>query len=448
MKTFKKAWLLVSLLSVSALVLAACGAAATTAAPAAPVSPTEAPAPTEAMAEPMDMCMGAASGDTVSIVYQLSGDEEDLFKAAVQPLLDQCGIVLQTESTRDQALLDTRVQAGTPYDIVIWPSTAPVVAYGDQLQALDSLGGHADNYSDAWKVSSNGNWVAVGVKADPKTIVWYSPVNFEANGYSVPTTWDEFTALADQMVADGNVPFSMGFESGDATGWTASDFIQDILLTTQGPDFVNGIIDGTVSYDDPGVAEAYQIYSNWATDPAYSLGGADGALSTSFSDALLKPFSDPPEAMMVKQSGFAGGNIKAQYPELEYGTDFAFFPFPGAQGVQSGADWMMAFNDTPAVEALVSFITSADGGAAWAEAGFGLSPNNGSTGHYMDPTNADLAAVLANAKAATPDLGDSIQPTFPTAEWKAIVDVVSGASSIQDALANAAAAQHADQMGQ
>ncbi len=82
------------------------------------------------------------------------------------------------------------------------------------------------------------------------------------------------------------------------------------------------------------------------------------------------------------------------------------------------------------------------------EAGFGLSPNNGSTGHYMDPTNADLAAVLANATAATPDLGDSIQPTFPTAEWKAIVDVVSGASSIQDALANAAAAQHADQMGQ
>ncbi len=123
---------------------------------------------------------------------------------------------------------------------------------------------------DAWKAYSNGNWVAVGVKADPKTIVWYSPVNFDATGYSVPTTWDDFTALADQMVADGNVPFSMGFESGDATGWTASDFIQDILLTTQGPDFVNGIIDGTVSYDDPGVAEAYQIYSNWATDPAYS----------------------------------------------------------------------------------------------------------------------------------------------------------------------------------
>jgi alpha-glucoside transport system substrate-binding protein len=73
------------------------------------------------------------------------------------------------------------------------------------------------------------------VKSDIKTIIWYSPINFEAFGYEVPETWEELEALADQMVEDGNIPWSMGFESGDATGWTGSDFIQDIMLVQQGP---------------------------------------------------------------------------------------------------------------------------------------------------------------------------------------------------------------------
>jgi alpha-glucoside transport system substrate-binding protein len=285
----------------------------------------------------------------------------------------------------------------------------------------------------------------VAVKADPKSIVWYSPVNFDAFGYTVPTTWDEFVALADDMAGDGNTPFSMGFESGDATGWTASDFIQDILLATQGSAYVNGILDGSIPYNDAGVVEAYEIYSGWATDPAYAVGGAEGSLSTSFSDAILKPFGDPPEAMMVKQSGFAGGAIAAQYPELQFGTDFSFFHFPGADGVQGGADWMMAFSDSPAVQAIVHYLTSAEGGAHWASVGFGLSPNSGSAGNYADPINAALADVLATASAATPDIGDSIQPSFGSAEWAAIVDVVSGASSVQAALDAAAAAQAADQ---
>jgi alpha-glucoside transport system substrate-binding protein len=148
---------------------------------------------------------------------------------------------------------------------------------------------------------------------------------------------------------------------------------------------------------------------------------------------------------MVKQSGFAGGAIAAQYPELQFGTDFAFFHFPGADGVQGGADWMMAFSGSPAVQAIVHYLTSAEGGAHWASVGFGLSPNSGSAGNYADPINAALADVLATASAATPDIGDSIQPSFGSAEWAAIVDVVSGASSVQAALDAAAAAQAADQ---
>jgi alpha-glucoside transport system substrate-binding protein len=137
----------------------------------------------------------------------------------------------------------------------------------------------------------------------------------------------------------------------------------------------------------------------------------------------------------------------AQFPELQFGTDFDFFHFPGADGVQGGADWMMAFSDEPGVRAIVAYLTSAEGGAHWAQTGFGLSPNSGSAGNYADPISAALADVLASASAATPDIGDSIQPSFGSAEWQAIVDVVSGASSIEAALEQAAAAQASDQGG-
>jgi alpha-glucoside transport system substrate-binding protein len=430
MKRNKSAWLATSLLLILALALTACGGGATTS--------------SSSSSSAID-CMGAASGDEVTMLYQWSGEEETSFNSIIQPLLDACGITLTPESSRDQAVLQTRVEAGDPYDIVIWPTHAPFLSYADQLQPLDAVGGDASNYAPALVNTGkiNGQWLTIPLKVDPKSIVWYSPATFEAKGYTVPTTWDEFTALADQMAANGDVPFSMGFESGDATGWTASDFIQDILLATEGPDYVAGIIDGSISYDDAGVQNAYEIYSKWATDPAYAVGGAEGSLSTSFSDAILKPFSDPPEAMMVKQSGFAGGAIAAQYPELVQGQDYDFFPFPGAQGVQVGADFMVVFNDTPAVHAVVAYLTSAAGGQKWAQVGFGFTPNLGASPSDYPAAQTSLAELLASG-AASPDLGDSIQPTFGSAEWAAIVDVISGASDIPTALAKAAAAQAAD----
>lgn len=429
MKRSKRAWLLASLLLTAALILSAC----------APSGAGDGGAATGGLD-----CKGASEGDEVTILAQWSGEEEESFNAALAPVVEACGLSVAYESSRDQAVLDTRVEAGDPWDLVFWPTTGPVTNYSDLLVPIDEAGGDADNYAPAWMNTSGGEWLAVAVKADPKSIVWYSPTGFEAAGYDVPESWDDFVALADQMVADGSVPFSMGFESGDATGWTASDFIQDILLATEGADYVNGILDGSVSYDDAGVQNAYEIYNGWASDPAYAVGGAEGSLSTGFLDAILKPFADPPEAMMVKQSGFAGGVVAEQFPELEFGTDFSFFHFPGADGVQGGADWLMVFNASPAAQAIVAYLTSTEGGANWASTGFGLSPNNGSAGNYADAISNQLAAVLAGATAVTPDIGDSIQPSFGSAEWAAIVDVVSGASSIDAALAAAAAAQASD----
>ena len=386
-------------------------------------------------------CKGAQPGDTVSMLYQWSGQEEQRFSDIVAPLADACGIVFQPESTRDQALLDTKVQAGTPPDIAFW-TLAAAIRYRDNLQAMDELGANAENYADFFVETGtiDGKWVALPVKADIKTIIWYSPIVFEAKGYEVPTTWDELVALADEMVANGDVPWSMGFESGDATGWTGQDFIQDILLTTQGPDYVAGIIDGSIPFNDEGVREAFEIYGGWAKDPAYTVGGAEGTLSTGFVPAIYNVFSDPPEAMMVKQSGFAGGEIQAQYPDLVYGEDYDFFNFPGAQGLQGGADLMIAFSDSPAVQALVAYLSSEAGAVRWAEVGFDLTPNLLGAGHYTDPALMKKGEALAATSGLIPSMGDAIPGGFARAEWGGIVNFVNG-EDLDAQLDNIAAAQ-------
>ncbi|MFH1524542.1 MAG: ABC transporter substrate-binding protein [Chloroflexota bacterium] len=402
-----------------AMLVVACGPKAT---------PTQAPtiAPTEVPVSGID-CMDAQSGDQITVVYQWSGAEEENFNTIIKPFVDACGVQVTAQSTRDDAVLDTMVKS-TPPDVLLWPNFSPLKLYTDKLMALDTVGANMDNYASFWvdMGTANGKWLAIPVKADVKTIVWYSPAQFQALGYTVPTTYDELNTLVDKMAADGNVPWSMGQESGSATGWTGSDFIQDVLLATQGPDYVNGIISGAVPYNDPGVVSAYQTYQKWASDAKYTVGGATGTLNTTFSDAVLKVFSNPPEAMMVKQSGWAGGNVATAYPDLTYGTDYDFFQFPGAKGLQGGADFMYAFSDSPAAKALIAYLTSAKGAVNFAATNWGLSPNKYAAGNYTDAQMSKLGNMLATTSGFTFDIGDAIGAPFNTAEWLAIVNIVQG----------------------
>ena len=416
---------LLSVLAILTLLISACTPAATT----APTSPpaTAAPATQPPTTGGGIDCAGAQSGDTVSMFYQWSGAEETSLQTVLKPLVDACGIVVKPTSTRDQALIDTQVQAGTPPDVAFM-NVSQLVHYKDKLKTIDSLGGAKANYASFFTDPGTvgGQWLGLPVKADIKTIIWYSPAVFAAKGYTVPTTWADLDALVEKMKTNGDVAWSLGMESGDATGWTGSDFIQDIMLVQQGPQYVLDLISGKVPYNDPGVKQAYETYGKWAKDPAYTVGGAQGTLSTGFLDAIYKPFADPPEAMMVKQSGFAGGEILKKFPDLKYGTDYDFFSVPGAQGLQGGADWLMAFSDKPAVKALVTYLSSTTGGANWAKASFGVSPNKGASGQYTDPALIKYDTALSNTKGFTPDIGDTIPGGFGKAEWSAIVNFVNG----------------------
>ncbi|MGB2963935.1 MAG: ABC transporter substrate-binding protein [Anaerolineales bacterium] len=424
-------WVIVTIFLVMAVSMTACQPKEVAPEPeeAAPVEPE----PEEAAPVEEIDCFGG-EGSEISLLAVWAGDEEARLIEIFQPLIDACDITFTYEGTRDlAAVLATRVEGGNPPDVTMMPSVGSLTQYKDKLVPLADLGANLDNYSASWLAlgTVDGEVLGVFVKSDIKSIVWYSPLVFEAEGYAVPTTSDEFVALVDQIKADGGVPFSMGMESGGATGWTGTDFVQDIMLRMHGLDFVNGLALHDTAWNDPGVVEAWELYGSWAADPDYALGGAQGTVSTGFIDAINAVFSDPPQAYMVKQSGFAGGVAMGQYPELEFGTDVDFFVIPEEDGsapvMQVGGDAMAVFNDTPAVKAFVAYLTSGQGGQAWAASGFDLSPNNKATGeYYADAIAAAKADALVNASAVSFDVGDLLLGGLNMSEFEAVTEYVSG----------------------
>lgn len=422
--------------------LAPASSAAPPMAGAATIAPSGNPPSAQPSGGPIEVdCKGASPGDSLAILHPWEAEGAAKFEEITRPLADLCGLDVNLTTIEDPETLSLTLQTASP-DILIWSSTKPLRLAGTDFIDLKTLGAKSENYRGDWLELGriDGRWRAMPVKADLKSLVWYRPVRFSAYDYEPPTTFDQLVSLVNQMVSDGKVPWSMGLESGAASGWTASDFIQDLLLVDQGPDYVIGIINGTVPYDDPGVVHAYQTYLNWATDQRYAFGGSDGALNTSFMDSLFSVFNAVPYAMMVREAGWAGGEIASRMPSFSYGIDYDFFVFPGIKGVQGGADYLMALRDTPATRAMVGYLSSPAGARAWARAGFGLSPNNLASGHYTDPQLAKRAEILSRADAFTPDLGDTLASPFASVEWAAIIDVLRG-EDLQTALSRVAEAQ-------
>ncbi|MBC6934768.1 MAG: carbohydrate ABC transporter substrate-binding protein [Chloroflexi bacterium] len=397
-------------------------------------------------------CFGS-EGSALSILGSWAGEEEETFRQVIAPVIEACNLTLSYEGTRDlNTVLPTRVDGGAPPDIALLPNPGAIKTFANNLVALTDVGVNPDSYSEGWQQlgSVDGRWLGLPLKTDVKSLVWYSPVAFEAAGYSVPATWDEFIALMDQMVADGGpAPLAMGFESGGATGWTATDFVQDILLRTQGLEYVNGLVSGETAWNDQGVVDAWTLYVEWVNK--YGAGGADGALTTSFGDAILQPFQDPAAAWMVKQSGFAGSAfIQPNFPDYVYGEDFAFFVLPTADGepaaMQVGGDFLGVFNDTPAVNAMIAYLSSADGASAWAASGFDLTPNSAvDLGAYANPISADKAAALLSAPDVSFDVGDLMPPAVGQAEFDNIKAAVGGGDIV--ALLNEIQAKYEEATG-
>ncbi len=162
-------------------------------------------------------------------------------------------------------------------------------------------------------------------KADVKSLVWYVPENFEDAGYEIPKTMEELVALSDKIVADGGKPWCIGLGSGGATGWPATDWVEDIMLRTQSPETYDKWVTNETKFDSAEVVGAIEEFGKFAKNDAWVDGGAAGVASTDFRDSPKGLFATPPKCYMHRQASF----IPSFFPEgTKLGEDADFFYFP------------------------------------------------------------------------------------------------------------------------
>ncbi|MGY9033485.1 MAG: alpha-glucoside ABC transporter substrate-binding protein, partial [Rhodobacterales bacterium] len=190
----------------------------------------------------------------------------------------------------------------------------------------------------------------------------------EDSDYDIPETMEELKALTDQIVADGGTPWCIGLGSGAATGWPATDWVEDMMLRTQAPDVYDRWVSNEMPFTDPAVVAAIEEFGAFARVDDYVAGGAGAVATTDFRDSPKGLFSSPAQCYMHKQASF----IPAFFPEGKVvGEDADFFYFPayaskdlGSPVLGAGTVWTIT-NDSEAAHDLITYIQTTEANEIW-----------------------------------------------------------------------------------
>jgi ABC-type glycerol-3-phosphate transport system substrate-binding protein len=312
----------------------------------------------------------------------------------------------------------------------------------------------AKNFTPAWQQlgTFNGKMYALVFKAANKSVVWYNVPAFKAAGVKPPATWSQLLSAAKTLKASGTPAYSIG----GADGWTLTDMFENIYLRTFGPAKYDALSTHKIKWTDPSVTTALKTMAQVIGDTSNIAGGTSGALQYGFNDSVTNAFGSPPKAAMVFEADFVGGVILSS-TKSKAKTGFNVFPFPttkagssGSNGVEIGGDLLVTFRDTPAIEAFVKFLATADAATAWAKSGgFGTGNHNMSPSVYPDAITRATAEPIQKAKSVVFDMSDeqpaSFGATTGQGEWgifQKFLKSPGSISSIQKQLEAAATAAY------
>ncbi len=445
----KKNFLIITILVVFSLVLSACAQTAE------PTEPPEAEEPAvEALPQGQELAnayAGMYDGTVVTMAGPFTDQDEVVFNDSIAGFEEATGIDIQYEGSKEfEATINIRLDGGDRPDIVDYPQPgllqyAVSKGYALDLEEIIDPDWIKENYSEAWQSlgtfeGPDGPVVAgIWARANGKSFVFYPKAKFDEAGYEVPTTWDEMMALTEEIAADGDTPWCIGIESGAATGWTMTDWIEDLMLRVAPAEDYDAWVAGELPFDSPQVNEALDyIEAIWFNDD-YVYGGRKAITTIAFGDAPKPMFEDPPQCWFNRQGNF----VTTFFPEETVaGVDYDFFYLPtikdinGAQPVLGAGDVYAAFNDRPEVRAVMQYFSTGDSLKVWVEQGGAILPHkDANLNWYVDPVTRGVAETIANATTFRFD-GSDLMPgevgagTF----WKYMTDYVSGTITRQEAL--------------
>ena len=405
---------------------------------------------------------GSLEGEEVFITGALVGNDADGFQENFDSFTEETGIIVSFQGSDNfEQEVQIQMESGDTPDIALWPQPGAVVdaAQRGYLVSLEDLGVDMDEYRSSFSSYIVGLGEVDGAHYggahafNLKSIVWYQPAEFEARGYSIPSTWDEMIALADQIVADGMTPFCFGMYSNGASGWLATDWMEDIMLRTgEGTATYDKWVSHDIPFNDPVVKNAATFLSQIMHTEGYVVGGTDAIVSTYFGNAqdpmFEKDANGNPGCFMHRQASF----ITSFWPEAAQagaGTETTVFPFPamddGLPKAALGAgDMFGVFNDRDATKEVVNYMLSSN----FFEAAAQRPDNSRIYGHVDFDTSLyskDITRVLADTitgalaeNAFRFDASDLMPPEVGAGSfWKEMMNLaVEGPGYIDTALDN------------
>ncbi len=388
---------------------------------------------------------GSATAEQVTVFGPWLGPDQANVEAVLTAFAEASGHDVRyvgSDSFEQQIVVDA--EAGSPPNIAVYPQpglAADMAGRGFLTPLADGTGDWVrENYAagQSWvdlgtyaDASGNDQLFGFFYKVDVKSLVWYSPENFEDAGYEIPATMEELKELTDLIVADGETPWCIGLGSGGATGWPATDWVEDMLLRTQPPDVYDQWVSNEIAFTDERIVAAIDEFGAFARNDDYVAGGAGVVASTDFRDSPKGLFSSPPQCYMHRQASF----IPAFFPEdTEVGADADFFYFPAYEGkdlgkpvLGAGTLWAIT-NENQAAHDLIAFLQEAEAHEIWMGLTGFLTPHKGvDASKFSDPTLAKMNEILLGATTFRFD-GSDLMPGGVGAGsfWTGMVDYVGG----------------------
>jgi len=278
-------------------------------------------------------------------------------------------------------------------------------------------------------------------RVNGKGFVYYPKKAFDAAGYKVPTTYDELKTLMDQMVKDGSTPWCIGIESGAATGWVATDWMENIMLRTTTPENYDAWVAGKLPFSSPEVTNAAQIMADIWKNPKYVYGGTATIVKTSFGDSTLPMFdAKGPKCFMNMNGNF----ITSFFPKTAVaGVDYGAFYFPPidpkyGSPMESGGDIWGATNSRPEVMAVMQYFTKGEHLKVWMQQGGAIAPQlDADLSWYGSDIDRVVGAAMLNANTVRFDASDLMPGAVGAGTfWKEMTSFVSGSEDLTAALKN------------
>jgi alpha-glucoside transport system substrate-binding protein len=350
------------------------------------------------------------SGTNVSIFGAPSSIEADAINAVIDEYFNGPtgaeAVYEGSDSFEEQVRI--RIDGGNPPDIALYPQPGAVIeqAEAGNAIALEDLGFDIAELNERFGEylmglgEYEGKHYGIPTNANLKSLVWYNIPVFEAEGYEIPETYEDLLALSQQMLDDGYTPWSIGTGSDAATGWPATDWMEDIVLRDQGVDVYNGWVTNDVKFDDPAIVAATETFGQILFTDGFVLGGAAAIPDIDFRDAPKAIIGDEPAALLHRQASFI---VNFFGDGTEFGTDYGVFPFPsigGQQGALIAGELAAVFNDRPEVREFIRVFTDTDAQCAGGNfAGVSrISPNvNTSADCYANEVVATSAGTILDA---------------------------------------------------